>query len=302
MRTMSILLLQFLFFSLSNAQKVDSIKYANGYLFFHEYGRGEAIVLLTGGPGAGYQQLEDVARTLGKSRRVILLEQRGTGRSMPTPFDTSTINLQTAHADLVRVLDHLKLSQAIFVGHSWGAMLAMSFATVYPSRVTSLVLIAPGPFKLDNDVFTIYSTNKEARLAPDERKMLDSALQRMQSPNASKEDSSVYYKWELSPVIYDRNKIDSLVVVINKGGLNPKTGSFIFQSLGRQQFDLSKRLVGFTKPVHIITGAQDPMAFISYEVKILLPNSQLHWINKAGHFPMFEQPHQFYPILSNILR
>jgi len=294
--------LQFLFFSLSNAQKIDSIRYSNGYLFFHEYGRGEAIVLLTGGPGGGYQQLEDVAERLGKSHRVILLEQRGTGRSMPIPFDTSTINLQTAHADLIRVLDHLKLSEAIFVGHSWGGMLAMSFASVNPSRVKSLVLIAPGPFKLDNEVFNVYATNKEARLTPGERKMLDSALKKMQSPNASKEDSAGYYKWELSPVIYDRSKIDSLVVIINKGGLNPKTGSFIFQSLGRQQFDLSKKLVAFTKPVHIITGAQDPMAFISYEIKILLPKAQLHWINKAGHFPMFEQPEQFNSVISNSVR
>jgi proline iminopeptidase len=239
---------------------------------------------------------------MGKSHRAILLEQRGTGRSMPTPFDTSTINLQTAHADLNRLLDHLKLSQAIFVGHSWGAMLAMSFASANPARVKSLVLIAPGPFKLDNVVFNVYATNKEARSTPAERKMLDSALKKMQSPNATKKDSAVYYKWELSPVIYDRNRIDSLVVVINKAGLNPKTGSFIFQSLDRQQFDLSKNLVAFTKPVHIITGAQDPMAFISYEIKILLPKSQLHWINRSGHFPMFEQPEQFYSILLNTIR
>ena len=280
---------------------MDSIRYSNGYLFFHEYGRGEAIVLLTGGPGAGYQQLEDVARRLGKTHRVILPEQRGTGRSMPTPFDTSTINLQTAHADLTRVLDHLKLRQAIFVGHSWGAMLAMSFASAYPSRVKSLVLIAPGPFKLDNTVFSIYAANKEARSTPGERKMLDSALKKMQSPDATKEDSALYYKWELAPVIYDRNKIDSLVMVINKGGLNPGTGSFIFQSLEKQQFDLGKKLVAFRNPVHIITGAQDPLAFISYEIKILLPRSQLNWINRAGHFPMFERPEEFYSILLHTL-
>jgi pimeloyl-ACP methyl ester carboxylesterase len=124
----------------------------------------------------------------------------------------------------------------------------------------------------------------------------------MQSPGATKRDSAEYYKWELLPVIYERSRIDSLVLVINRGGLNPKTGSLIFQSLGKKQFDLSKQLVLLKKPVHIITGAQDPLAFISYEIKILLPNSQLHWINQSGHFPMFEQPEKFYSLLSKSIR
>src|SRR5205085_5371400 len=106
MRNILLVILQLLIIRNAYGQKTDSIKYSNGYLYFHEYGIGEPIVLLTGGPGANYLQLEDVAVTLSKGYRCILLEQRGTGRSTPEPFDTSTINLNTALDDLNSLLDY----------------------------------------------------------------------------------------------------------------------------------------------------------------------------------------------------
>ena len=301
MRLLALFILQAFFLANACAQKVDSIKYSNGYLYFHQYGKGELFLLLTGGPGANYQQLEDVAITLGKRYRIILPEQRGTGNSIPQPFDTSTINLSSAQSDIKLLLDHLKLKQIHFMGHSWGAMLSMSFASKYPSYVKSLILFDPGPFKLDQSSLDIYSANTDVRLAEQEKKARDSVLKRMQSIDATKEDSTQYYKWELVPIIYDRSKVDSLIHIINKGGLNPKMGGLIFHSLFQNGFDLSGKLPYFNKPVHVITGRQHPLAYVSYELKILLPKAHLHWINKSGHFPMYEQSEKFYRVLFKII-
>lgn len=268
--------------------------YANGFLFFHEYGTGEPYILLSGGPGANYQQLEEVALTLGKKQRIIFPEQRGTGRSIPIPFDSSTINLATAQSDIKALLEHLKLKQAHFIGHSWGAMLAMSFACEYPSFVKSLILLDPGPFKIDQVAFDTYSDNREVRFTAAEKEARDTVLKKMQSTGATKEDSTAYYRWELLPVIYDRSNVDTLSSQINKGGLSPGMGALIFQSLDKNGFDLSRKLPYINKPIHIITGRQDPLAFISYELKILVPKAHLYWINKSGHFPMYEQPEIFY--------
>ena len=301
MRIVAFLLLQIFLVGCCFGQRTDSIKHANGYLYFHEYGQGEPIVLLNGGPGASYLQLEEVALKLGKRYRVLLPEQRGTGRSMPQPYDTSTINLRTALEDLNRLLNHLKLSQAHFMGHSWGGMLAMSFATKYPSRVRSLILLDPGPFSLDPKIFQIYLANQDSKLSPHDKNKKDSALKRMQSPGASREDSAAYFKWELVPVLYDRSKVDSLIIKINKGGLNPQMGSLIFQSLYKEKYDLSKSLPNFAKPVSIVSGSQDPAGFIGYEIKLLLPKTKLYWINQSGHFPMYEQPEQFYSTIFKIM-
>ena len=301
MKQLFLFILQVLIATSVFGQKMDSIKYAHGYLYFHEYGTGEPIIVLTGGPGANYQQMEEVAVNIGKQHRAILFEQRGTGRSMPKPFNAATINLKEAHLDLNRLLDYLKLKEAQFLGHSWGAMLAMSFASEYPTRVKSLILVDSGPFKLDQAVNETYSHNKEARLTTAEKQARDTAFRKGQMANATPEEKALRNKWELIPVFYDRTKVDGLISKINKGGHTPQMGSFMFQDLGKNGFDLSKKLAQFTRPVYIIAGAQDPGAFVSYEIKILLPKAQLQWINKAGHFPMYEQPEAFYGTLLKIL-
>jgi pimeloyl-ACP methyl ester carboxylesterase len=41
------------------------------------------------------------------------------------------------------VLDRLGVDCVILVGHSWGGLLALTFALDYPHRVAGLVVIAP---------------------------------------------------------------------------------------------------------------------------------------------------------------
>jgi proline iminopeptidase len=301
MRNILLNILQLLIFSDAFAQKTDSIRYSNGYLYFHEYGTGEPIIILTGGPGADYLQLEDVAVTSSKGYRCILLEQRGTGRSMPQPFDTSTINLNTALFDLNHLLDFLKIKQTSFLGHSWGAMLAMSFASSYPSRVKSLILIDPGPFKLDTVFRVTFAHNREARLTTTEKLTRDSIFSKIESSAASPEDKELYDKLDNIPLLYDKTKVNSLISRINKGAFSRKMASLMYQSLIKNGFNLSKPLSELNKAVYIITGSQDPGGFISYEIKMILPKSKLFWIDKAGHFPMFEQPDVFYSTLFKVL-
>src|SRR5436190_617782 len=170
-----LLTLAYLFILTSSfGQKLDSIKYANGYLYYHDYGKGEPIILLSGGPGVSCLQEQEVAIELSKNYRAILLEQRGTGLSIPTPFDSSTINLKAALADLNLLLDHLHLKDAIFYGHSWGGTLAMSFATSFPNRVKALILTNTGPFKIDDYSGPTLILNINARLSKSERLFMDS--------------------------------------------------------------------------------------------------------------------------------
>ena len=131
------------------AQIADSIKYSNGYLHYHEYGSKNlpAVIILTGGPGNSYNQLEGLAETISPKFRSILLEQRGTGKSIPIPLDSTTINLKTVTQDIKTLMDSLYLKKSIVIGHSWGGMLAMNFSAIFPKSVEHLILIAPGTYK-----------------------------------------------------------------------------------------------------------------------------------------------------------
>jgi proline iminopeptidase len=277
----------------SHAQQLDSIKYPNGYLYFHTYGTGTPVIILSGGPGNSCLQQEEVAMALGKQYRSILLEQRGTGLSVPAPFDSTTINLQSAMDDLNRLLQQLHLKKAVFYGHSWGAMLAMSFAANYPGKVSALVLADPGYYKFSADLLTTHVNNLRARLGASDVVLMDSLDKKIEAGQGNKADSALYTRTIRLAYVYNKSLIDSMMTKMNGAKTNLLMQQLMVSDLRRVHYDLSKNLFHYKGPVTIISGSQDPLAFYTYELKIIRPDIKLYWIQAAGHFPMFEQAAAF---------
>ncbi|HWO99388.1 MAG TPA: prolyl aminopeptidase [Methylococcus sp.] len=147
---------------------------------------GVPVVFLHGGPGSGCKAYHrcffDPMRY-----RIILLDQRGAGRSTPRGHLRHNT---TAHlvADLERVREVLGIERWLLFGGSWGAALALIYAQTHPERVSGLIL--RGAFlarKVDVDWFVhdganrIYPESWERFLAHfglDEHKHLARALYR----------------------------------------------------------------------------------------------------------------------------
>ncbi|RKT52742.1 prolyl aminopeptidase [Saccharothrix australiensis] len=104
---------------------------------------GKPVVFLHGGPGGGsapvHRRLFDPA-----AYRIVLLDQRGCGRSLPHSSDPgadlSTNTTWHLVADLERLREHLGIDRWQVFGGSWGATLALAYAETHPERVTELVL------------------------------------------------------------------------------------------------------------------------------------------------------------------
>ena len=289
-------------FTVSNltAQKINSIKYDNGFLYYHDYGQGEPIILLSGGPGNNCSQLSEMATVLAKNYRVILLEQRGTGLSIPIPFDSTTISLTTAVSDLNLLLDKLNLNKAILCGHSWGGSLAMYFATVYPAKVKSLILIDPGFFSLGKESTDNFYNNRSARWSVNEKKLIDSlTFKREKNIIANDELYALKYTQRLA-YVSKKERLDTLYKKIDVP-VNSYMASLLFKEAANSKIDFRQSLKNLNKPVSIICGSQDFLSNISYELKVNYPNYNLCWIQDSGHFPMYEQPEQFYSILKKVI-
>jgi pimeloyl-ACP methyl ester carboxylesterase len=125
-------------------------------------GEGEAVVLIHGWMGdssmwgrdkAGNTKL-DVSSLDGF--QLIALDCRGHGKS-DKPHDPAQYGAEMA-ADLVRLLDHLKIEKAHLIGYSMGAFIAGKVAGTHPERVLSIVyggqapLIAGSPASGSNEV------------------------------------------------------------------------------------------------------------------------------------------------------
>ncbi|MFF3335863.1 prolyl aminopeptidase [Streptomyces sp. NPDC002888] len=105
--------------------------------------RGKPALVLHGGPGSGsspyFRRFFDP-----DAYRIVLLDQRGCGRSTPhaSAYDTDMSVNTTAHvmADLELLRRHLGIERWLVWGVSWGSALGLRYAQTHPGVVSELVL------------------------------------------------------------------------------------------------------------------------------------------------------------------
>lgn len=99
---------------------------------------GEPVLFVHGGPGMGCTTTD--RRFFDPSHfRVVLFDQRGSGRSRPVgEIRANTIDLLVADIEALRV--ELGIDSWHVFGGSWGSTLALYYAQQHPSRVRTLVL------------------------------------------------------------------------------------------------------------------------------------------------------------------
>lgn len=99
---------------------------------------GAPVVFLHGGPGsgcnAGQRRFFDPTHY-----RIILLDQRGCGRSQPLGCIEENTT-QHLVSDIERLRTHLGISRWLVFGGSWGSTLALAYAAAHPQFVTGLIL------------------------------------------------------------------------------------------------------------------------------------------------------------------
>jgi proline iminopeptidase len=109
-------------------------------LYFEESGnpKGKPVIFLHGGPGGGTEAKHRRYFDPG-AYRIILLDQRGCGRS--TPFASLEHNTTwDLVADIEALRKLLEIETWQVFGGSWGSTLALAYAETHPERVTELVL------------------------------------------------------------------------------------------------------------------------------------------------------------------
>ena len=67
--------------------------------------------------------------------------------------------------------------------------------------------------------------------------------------------------------------------------------------------NLGEELSQILQPTLLVCGNNDTITppFVGREFNRLIPNSELHFIDKCGHAPMMEQPEEFNKILHKFL-
>jgi len=268
-------------------------KISNGGLDVHYrvFGTGAPIVILSGGPGFDCDYIQPVAQELGKTHRAILVDLRGTGRSVPPAINHDTVNLKLTLSDLEAIREQIGVQRWTVLGHSAGAVLAMAYATSYPSRIDSMLLVNSGPIRGASAAAEM--DNVMLHLTPQEREEM--------SKSGAKDFGSLF-KYLVPGYFYDRSHAAALPPAFGPANFHESTANFLAADLFAGSGDLRPGLKDFSRPVLVIAGRQDPCdPAMQYEIHLALKNSTLRLLARCGHFSWIEQREEFYKTVREFL-
>lgn len=286
-----------LVFLLSLPLSAATFKSDDGVTLHYEVlGKGEPVVLLSGGPGFSPDYLRPIAERLQKRYAAVLFHQRGTGKSKLEKYDGEVLDFKKLIADVDALRRELKQEKLTIVGHSFGGILSMMYAREHPDRIRALALIDSGGPTLS--AVPKFNTNLEARFSDEEKVR----IKEWSDPERRKADHKravlEITKAKTPAYFADRAKASLLIDTMNEETFNDA----VFWGVVMQMMSLDIR-AGLEKvkaPVLVIHGKQDPLESAA-EVHAAFPGSQLVLIENAGHFPWLEKPAEVYAPLESFL-
>jgi len=246
-----------------------------------ETGHGPAVLFLHGGPGMSDYGAHFSAEAAGW--RFITYQQRGVSPSTTKgPF-----SVEQHVTDAVTVLDELGLEEAVVVGHSWGAHLALHLAVARPDRVAGLVLV-DGLGVIGDGGLMDAGKELTARLLPAAAERMPRLIEEIGDGEPSDEAAAEHLRLVWPGYYADPSTAPPPWDVQVSGAVNEATRASISDHLAAGFAD---SLATIQAPVIFVLGEKSPIPLSQGEqTASLVPGAEVRIIPAAGHMPNFEQP------------
>ena len=253
---------------------------ANGTKLFYDLTGPDAapVVAFSNSLGTTLEMWDAQVRALAPRYCCLRYDTRGHGRSAVVDGPLSIDDLA---ADLVALLDALRIDKVHLVGLSLGGMTAQAFAARYPQRLTSLTLMATSahlpPAELWNERATLVRTEGMAAI-------VDNVMARW-----FVEDTIALAPEHVKPVR------DRFVSIDPRG--------YAAACLAIRDMDLRGVIGGIHTPTLIVAGEEDPATPLemAQEIEARIPGAELTVIPEAAHLLAVEQPDAVNEILIGFL-
>jgi 2-succinyl-6-hydroxy-2,4-cyclohexadiene-1-carboxylate synthase len=251
-------------------------------------GEGPSLLLLHGFTGCK-ENWSFLIERLSKNYKVIAIDLLGHGKT-ESPQIVERYVFERVCEDLYEFLEELSISSVHILGYSMGGRIALAFSSIYPSKVSSLILESSSPGLM----------SEEERF---HRKKADEALAIDIINNGV---SAFVDKWEEIPLfasqkqlhIHKQNRIRVQRLQNNPLGL---ANSLKGMGTGRQPSYWDK-LSSVKIPVLLLCGELDrKFCEIAARMKERIPQATIFQIPGVGHAIHVEQPDVFGEIVDEFL-
>lgn len=252
------------------------------------------VIIANGGPGFSHTYLlqNDVFTTrLARNRQIVLYDQRGDGKSkLLKPDAPQSMAAQVADLDAIRA--KLGFQKFDLVGHSWGGLLAMGYASAHPEHIDKLVLIDSAAPAWKGTLFLF------DKVFPDVGAKDEEITKKLgHTPEAAKEHLADYF----SMLFYSQENHDRFLAGVTDLGENNAVNAAVGKAIS--SLDLNPELPKFHFPTLIMHGRFDMNVAVltGWKTYRAIPGAKIVIFAKSGHLPFYEEPDRFTQVLNNFL-
>ena len=240
-----------------------------GKFKFIEIGEGEPLMLLHGLFGA-LSNFEHLIEYFRNTHKVIV--------PMLPLFDLDLLHTTVGGLQkfVKRFIENRGYKNIHLLGNSLGGHVALVYVLKNPERVKSLILTGSSGFSPS--------------------RMGDSYPKRGDKEYIRKKTQLTFY----DPAMATDELVNECFEITNN---RIKVIKIISLAKSAIRNNLGEELNQIQQPTCLIWGNNDTITppFVAKEFNKLIPNSELHFIDKCGHAPMMEVPQEFNQILSSFL-
>ena len=264
---------------------------------------GLPLLCLHGGPGANWLHMKPY-EALADERRVVFYDQLGSGNSaLSGPHDPAmwTPELFVEEVDAVR--DALGLERVHILGHSWGGMLGMQYASGRPAGLASLIAES-SPASVPDWMPEVQRLRSE--LPPEvEATLREHEEAGTTDDPAYQEAEQEFYKRHLCRV---EPWPDWLVECFSILGANPEVyhamnGPSEFHVIGTiKDWDITERLGQIEAPTLVFSGRYDEVTpAITEAAHRAIPGSEYVVLEESSHMAQAEEPERTLDLVRDFL-
>ena len=275
-------------------------------LYFREVDNGgPPLVILHGGPDFNHNYLLPDLDRLSSVFRLIYYDQRGRGKSSGS-VTSETVSIESEVDDLDRLRQYFDLRTIAVLGHSWGCVLAMEYATRHPDHISHLVLLNTAPAS-HADLLRFRAQRQLAEVATLAK--MGSIAGTAEYAAGDIEAEAKYYRAHFSNALRQSDHLESIVRRL-RSHFTPEDilkARAIEKRLYAQtwlspDYDLLARLRPLKVPTLVVHGDHDlvPLECAS-RVAEAVSGSRLVVLSDCGHFAYLEHPTEVHDAIVHFL-
>lgn len=278
---------------------------SNGLKLYYEIeGEGDAVVLLSGGPGLSHEYLQPL-RALASDAQLVFFDQRGTGRSDKANLQDYTVEANVEDVEQLR--RELQLDSFILFGHSWGGMLAQAYALKYPTHVSKLILADTfsSVTELNLSLMRMRNAVPEATRAIYDRYEQEGLYKdRDRYPDEYQAGLEIAYEpvfISVPPPEYLQDVFSKLAYDVYRVMWGEESEFKVTGTLA--QFDVTHQLPEIRVPTLVIVSTSDiPTVAMAQQTAQLIPDARLDVFEHSRHFPFIEEPDKFFNVIRQFIQ